>query len=119
MGKENDFMHDYLPHYQYYQDPYYMPPYQYEQMNPYFHPYPSERCMYYMSYCPYADPNKVNEHNHNDETTTNMILQQFMDEQGQVDITKMLKTIGQLADTVQQVTPVVKQINDIIKAFRV
>lgn len=50
--------------------------------------------------------------------TEQRIIQQFLDDNGQVDIQKMLKTIGQFADTVQQVSPVVKQINDLIKSFR-
>lgn len=51
-------------------------------------------------------------------TTENHMLQQFLTEDGQVDIQKMLKTIGQFADTVQQVSPVIKQINDLVKSFR-
>lgn len=46
------------------------------------------------------------------------MLQQFLDENGQVDIQKMLQTVGQLADTVQQVSPVIKQVNDLIRQFR-
>lgn len=46
------------------------------------------------------------------------ILAQFQNENGQVDLNKMISTVGQLANTVQQVTPVVKQINDLFKTFR-
>lgn len=46
------------------------------------------------------------------------ILQQFLNKDGQVDVQKMLQTIGQFADTVQQVSPVIREINDIIKSFR-
>lgn len=44
---------------------------------------------------------------------------QFLNEHGQVDVNKMLTTVGQLAQTVQQVSPVIKQVNDIIQSFRV
>lgn len=55
----------------------------------------------------------------NQRTNTEInMLQQFLTEDGQVDIQKMLQTIGQFADTVQQVSPVIKQINDLIKSFR-
>lgn len=43
---------------------------------------------------------------------------QFQNESGQIDVNKMLSTVGQLANTVQQVTPVVKQLGDFIKGFR-
>lgn len=46
------------------------------------------------------------------------MLQQFLNDDGQVDVQKMLQTIGQFADTVQQVSPVLRQINDLIKSFR-
>jgi len=48
----------------------------------------------------------------------NTMMQQFLDENGQVDIQKMLQTVGQLADTVQQVSPVIRQLNDLIRTFR-
>lgn len=50
--------------------------------------------------------------------TENHMMQQFLTEDGQVDIQKMLQTISQFADTVQQVSPVIKQINDLVKSFR-
>lgn len=46
------------------------------------------------------------------------LLAQFKDQNGQVDISKTLSTVGQFANTVQQVTPVIKQISDLIKSFR-
>lgn len=46
------------------------------------------------------------------------VLQQFMNENGQVDIQKMLQTVGQFADTVQQVSPVIKQLNELVRSFR-
>lgn len=59
--------------------------------------------------------NREEESNHD---TTQYFLQQFLDENGQVDIQKMLTTIGQFADTVQQVSPVIKQLNDLVRNFR-
>lgn len=51
-------------------------------------------------------------------TEAHRLIQQFLTEDGQVDVQKMLQTIGQFADTVQQVSPVIKQINDLVKSFR-
>ena len=121
MVREDDFTPYHLPYYQFYQEPYYMHPYELEQIDSYRQNYSPEPYMY-MPYYPYPNPyimpNNSPIQQQGDGATTNPVLQQFMDEHGQVDVSKMLKTIGQLADTVQQVTPVVKQINDIIKAFR-
>lgn len=46
------------------------------------------------------------------------VLNQFQDADGQIDINKMLATVGQLANTVQQVTPVIKQVGSVISYFR-
>lgn len=54
----------------------------------------------------------------NNNQVESRMLQQFLDENGQVDIQKMLQTVGQLADTVQQVSPVIRQVNDLIRQFR-
>lgn len=43
---------------------------------------------------------------------------QFQTEDGQVDMQKMLSTVGQLANTVQQVSPVIKEIGAMISVFR-
>lgn len=45
-------------------------------------------------------------------------MNQFKNEDGQMDMDKVLSTVGQLANTVQQVSPVIKQVSSIIKAFR-
>lgn len=59
--------------------------------------------------------NVVNEANTVDEAD---FSHQFLNEKGQVDVNKMLSTVGHLAQTVQQVSPVIKQVNDIIQSFR-
>lgn len=46
------------------------------------------------------------------------LLTQFQTEDGQVDLQKMLSTVGQLANTVQQVSPVIKEIGAMISIFR-
>jgi len=51
-------------------------------------------------------------------TTNSNVMQQFLDENGNVDVQKMLQTVGQLADTVQQVSPVIRQLNDLVRSFR-
>jgi|SRR5690625_149950 len=53
-----------------------------------------------------------------EKIVSSRVMQQFLDENGQVDIQKMLQTVGQLADTVQQVSPVIRQLNDLIRTFR-
>lgn len=46
------------------------------------------------------------------------ILAQFQTAEGQMDVQKMLSTVGQLANTVQQVSPVIKEIGAMIRVFR-
>jgi hypothetical protein len=45
----------------------------------------------------------------------NGIISYFQDENGQIDIDKMLSTFGQVADTVKQVSPLVKGLGSIMK----
>lgn len=54
----------------------------------------------------------------NKPQTPGSILTQFQNEDGQVDINKMLSTVGQLVHTVQQVSPMIKQFGSIMKNFR-
>jgi len=115
MVNENDFQQGELPYYSFYpQDPY-RTPYHPSMMDhaSYYYPYESYRNIPYS----YMDmpPNEVNT---SDSSFHNQVLQQFVDENGQMDINKMLRTVGQLADTVQQVTPVIRELNDVIKTFR-
>lgn len=51
-------------------------------------------------------------------STTAGILAQFQTAEGQMDVQKMLSTVGQLANTVQQVSPVIKEIGAMIRVFR-
>ncbi|MFD1361998.1 YppG family protein [Lentibacillus salinarum] len=48
----------------------------------------------------------------------NNLLYQFQDENGGLDIDKMLSTAGQVANTVQQISPMVKQVGDFMKQFK-
>ncbi len=48
----------------------------------------------------------------------NAIMQHFYDENGQMDIQKMLSTVNQLAGTFQQVTPVIQQIGSLVRLIR-
>src|SRR5690625_5041923 len=54
----------------------------------------------------------------NQQPMTANIMQQFQDAEGQVDINKMLSTVGQLANTVQQVSPMIKQFGTFVSGFR-
>lgn len=79
-------------------------------------------CQYQMMQPFFLNPQQVEQYaqtnNRRNPNVEQHIMQQFLNENGQVDIQKMLQTIGQFADTVQQVSPVIKQINDIIRSFR-
>ncbi|AIF45158.1 YppG family protein [Virgibacillus sp. SK37] len=48
----------------------------------------------------------------------NGLLHYFQDNEGQMDLDKMLSTVGQLANTYHQVSPIVKQFGSFIKNFR-
>lgn len=48
----------------------------------------------------------------------NPIMTHFYDENGQIDLQKMLSTVNQLANTFQQVTPVIQQIGSLIRLVR-
>lgn len=116
MVNENDFQQEQYPYYSFYPQESYMMPYHQPMMNEQSHYYPYETYMY----TPYPYMNmQQQEAIAQDPSINNPVLQQFVDENGQMDINKMLKTVGQLADTVQQVTPVIRQLNDVIKNFRV
>jgi len=110
---------------------YYPPYYPWTAYQPYpMMPYPP-----YPSYPPYVPNNDYSQRqeyasvatmnevaNEQEQVTANIadskVLQQFMNDSGQVDIQKMLQTVGQFADTVQQVSPVIKQLNELVRSFR-
>lgn len=46
------------------------------------------------------------------------LLAQYQDENGQMNVEKVLSTVGQFANTVQQISPVIQQVSSIIKTFR-
>lgn len=48
----------------------------------------------------------------------NSLLSQYQNTDGQLDVDKMLGTVGQLANTYHQVAPIVKQVSSLIKSFR-
>lgn len=48
----------------------------------------------------------------------NSLLTQFQNSEGQIDVDKMLNTVGQLANTYHQVAPIIKQFGSLIKTFR-
>lgn len=48
----------------------------------------------------------------------NQLLSQFQKDSGQLDVDKMLNTIGQLANTYHQVAPIVKQFGSLMRIFR-
>ncbi|MRH43639.1 hypothetical protein GH741_13255 [Aquibacillus halophilus] len=49
---------------------------------------------------------------------TKGLISYFQDSNGQVDIDKMLNTVGQMANTYHQVSPIVKGIGSFVKGFR-
>ncbi|MCP3029748.1 YppG family protein [Halobacillus sp. A1] len=46
------------------------------------------------------------------------VMAYFKDEQGQIDIDKMMSTTGQVVQTIQQVSPMVKGISTFVKGLR-
>ncbi|WP_138418981.1 YppG family protein [Aquibacillus sediminis] len=48
----------------------------------------------------------------------NGVMSYFQDKDGQVDIDKMLNTVGQAAATFQQVSPLVKGLGSFMKGFK-
>ncbi|HLR52133.1 MAG TPA: YppG family protein [Candidatus Avamphibacillus sp.] len=48
----------------------------------------------------------------------NNLLSQFQNTEGQLDVDKMINTVGQLASTYHQVAPIIKQFGAFIKNFR-
>lgn len=139
MVNDNEYVRPTMPYYQYYQQPvhapvehheivdertfYFQPQYEYGggYVQPaYYPPY------MYGNYAPPQAPAYVPEPPYTqnfsgdltDNAAANRVMQHFMDENGQIDIPKMLKTVGQFADTIQQVSPVIKQLNDLVRSFR-
>ncbi|CQR48277.1 hypothetical protein BN1058_02642 [Paraliobacillus sp. PM-2] len=45
-------------------------------------------------------------------------MQYFQDKDGQMDLDKMLNTVGQVANTYQQITPMIKGLGSFIKGFK-
>lgn len=72
----------------------------------------------YMYPYPYEINDEIYHEPSSEGIASSRVIQQFLDENGQVDIQKMLSTVGQFADTVQQVSPVIKQLNDLVRSFR-
>lgn len=46
------------------------------------------------------------------------VMGYFHDDKGQLDVDKMLSTVGHMASTFQQLTPVVKSLGSLFSAFR-
>jgi len=69
-------------------------------------------------YYHFQQPNPYFQQQAQQENPTAGILAQFQTAEGQMDIQKMLSTVGQLANTVQQVSPVIKEIGAMIRVFR-
>lgn len=110
-----------------------LPVYQFQEVAEVYYPYDYQQPYYYQPQIAYPyngfDPNKYPDFDpqfmyqmppqqDGGTANTNNVMQQFLDENGNVDIQKMLSTVGQLADTVQQVTPVIRQLNDLVRSFR-
>lgn len=111
MAYDEEYAYHTLPEYPYYY--YHMP------IDSYNFEYPPVcPCQYQMPQSYYLNPQFHEFNQRRTPISEQHVMQQFLTEDGQVDIQKMLKTIGQFADTVQQVSPVIKQINDLIKSFR-
>ncbi|MFD2043864.1 YppG family protein [Ornithinibacillus salinisoli] len=63
----------------------------------------------------YQNPDSYNQQYTN---PSNGFLSQFQDEKGQMNLDKMLSTVGQMANTYHQVQPIIKQFGNFMKTFR-
>ncbi len=123
MVNENEYYRPTMPNYQYYPEASYTPGYyypMYAEQAYYYNPYMQNNSFPpHMQMMPTnVQPTTIDNPTQPQGVVSSGVMQQFMDENGTVDIQKMLQTVGQLADTVQQVSPVIKQLNDLIRAFR-
>lgn len=98
------------PHYNPYEQMQHQTPFEYyaKPNQPADWPYMAQQ---QSNYYPYQQPNRQPNQAPN-------LLTQFQTSEGQVDLQKMLSTVGQLANTVQQVSPVIKEIGAMISVFR-
>src|SRR5690625_5085161 len=115
MVNDKEHLYNNVPDYRYYPNGFQ------ETMHRFDYP-PVCPCQYEAGWQYMMNPPYINHVPENDVRSNGIdahhVMQQFLTTDGQVDIQKMLQTIGQFANTVQQVSPVIKQINDIIKSFR-
>ncbi|GAB3045396.1 YppG family protein [Virgibacillus ainsalahensis] len=99
----------------------YAPHYSNSSFEPGFHQTPYEHFakpkqpefwpQYMQSYPSYYQSSPVKPGNNN-------LFAYFQNNEGQVDVDKMISTVGQLANTYHQVSPIVKQFGSLIKSFR-
>ncbi|SHG32331.1 YppG family protein [Ornithinibacillus halophilus] len=100
--------------------PYQQPPEQYFQQQSPFEQFqkPKQPADWFNSM---AQNQAYQQYNHQQQPYSNYsqgILSQFQDENGQMNLDKMLSTVGQMANTYHQVQPIVKQVSSLLKNFR-
>ncbi|MGP4071488.1 YppG family protein [Piscibacillus sp. B03] len=103
---EPDFPNNY-----YYPSYYY--PNQYSQ-NPYQQQFHNEQQPLYFEVPDQYEQN----HSMNLQNTVAPLLQYFQDDQGEVDIDKVIATTNQFMKTASQIAPMVKTLNDFVKGMR-
>ncbi len=65
----------------------------------------------------YAQPTNIQQPKQQAQLTKGLATY-FQDKNGQMDINKMMSTVGQMASTVQQVSPIVKSLGSFLKILR-
>ncbi|WP_404451193.1 YppG family protein [Virgibacillus necropolis] len=68
----------------------------------------------------FSQPNQNHNayHNQHNQPPAKSFLNHFQDKNGEVDVDKMLSTVGQVANTFKQVSPMIKQFGSIMKTFK-
>ncbi|WP_053075086.1 YppG family protein [Ornithinibacillus californiensis] len=54
----------------------------------------------------------------NNQQAQPQMMSQFQEQNGQMNLDKMLTTVSQIANTYHQVSPIIKQFGDFMKTFR-
>ncbi|MFD2639763.1 YppG family protein [Piscibacillus salipiscarius] len=96
---------------------YYYPPYYYPNQhiqNPYQQPFTNQSQPLY-----YEVPNQYEEQfGANLQNTISPFVEYFQDDQGEVDIDKVIATTNQFMKTASQIAPMVKTLNDFVKGMK-
>ncbi|SER13495.1 YppG family protein [Piscibacillus halophilus] len=110
MNQSRNFSNDYND-----QNYYYYPPYYYPKQNSPF-PYQQQFSNYQQPLF-FEVPNQF-EHDSSIKNTVSPFVQYFQDDQGEIDIDKVIATTNQFMKTASQIAPMFKTLNDFVKGMK-